>query len=58
MKHQDRFSRTLDEAFGPYTSKQITEPDEPMHPHDRIVLIACAVAACFLIAFIALEHLS
>jgi hypothetical protein len=58
MKHQDRFARTLDEAFGPHASKHITEADEPMHPTDRIVVIGCVIAALVLIGLIAWGHLS
>ena len=52
MKHQDRFPRTLSEAFGPYTDNRISEPEEPMHPHDKIVVIACAIAALALVGLI------
>jgi hypothetical protein len=39
-----RHPRSISEAFGPYERGGIyTEPD-PLHPHDRIVLRACAVA--------------
>jgi hypothetical protein len=38
-------ARTLDEAFGPHCRKHISEPVEPMHPTDRIVVIASAIAA-------------
>jgi hypothetical protein len=50
---EHRFARTLDEAFGPHCRKHITEPDEPMHPTDRIVVIASAIAALVLIGLIA-----
>ena len=36
--------RTLEAAFGPYERGGIYTPPEPLHPHDRIVLRACAVA--------------
>ena len=52
MKHQDHFPRTLSEAFGPYTDNRISEPEEPMHPHDKIVVIACAIAALALVGLI------
>ena len=38
------FPRTLESAFGPYERGDIYTPPEPLHPHDRIVLRACAVA--------------
>ena len=42
-----RHPRSLEEAFGPHTSRHITEqPTQPrMHPHDRAVLWASALAA-------------
>jgi hypothetical protein len=51
------FARNLDQAFGPYTSSHITEAEEPMHPHDRIVVIASAVAALVLAGLIAWGYL-
>jgi hypothetical protein len=49
-----RFPRTLIEAIGnAYTSHYITESVEPMHPTDRIVVIASAIAALVLIGLIA-----
>jgi len=36
--------RTLEAAFGPSERGGIYTPPEPLHPHDRIVLRACAVA--------------
>ena len=47
-----KFPRTLSEAFGPYTSQHIEPAPEPMHPHDRVVLRACALAAIALVAFL------
>ena len=38
------FPRTLESAFGPYERGNLYVAPEPMHPHDRIVLLACAVA--------------
>ena len=49
--HSGKFSRTMAEAFGPYTTRQLSPMPEPHHPHDVIVMMGCAVAA--LIAFIA-----
>jgi len=36
--------RTLEAAFGPYERGNLYVAPEPLHPHDRIVLRACAVA--------------
>jgi hypothetical protein len=46
-------ARSVTEAFGPYTDHRISEPDEPMHPHDRIVVIGCVIAAVVLFGLIA-----
>lgn len=45
-----RYPRTLNEAFGPYTSHYIAEKPEPMHPTDRIVIKACALGMMALLA--------
>ena len=36
--------RTLEAAFGPYERGNLYVAPDPLHPHDRIVLRACAVA--------------
>ena len=46
-----KFARTMAEAFGPYTTRQLAPMPEPIHPHDAIVLWGCAVAA--VVAFVA-----
>lgn len=38
-----KYPRTMQQAFGPYTSSHIHSEPEPMHPHDRIVIKACAL---------------
>ena len=38
------FPRTLESAFGPYERGNLYVAPDPLHPHDRIVLRACAVA--------------
>lgn len=35
-----KYPRTLNEAFGPYASGPVHPKPEPMHPSDRIVLVA------------------
>jgi len=45
-----RYSRTLEEAFGPGHRGGIYTTPEPVHPHDRIVLWACVVALVAMIA--------
>lgn len=40
-----KYPRTLQEAFGPYTSHGIESPREPMQRADVIVLIGCALSA-------------
>lgn len=40
-----RAPRSMQEAFGPYTDHQIQNPEKPpLHPNDKVTLIACAVA--------------
>lgn len=40
--------RTMQEAFGPYTSHGISETKYPMAWQDKVVLTACAVVVCAL----------
>ena len=53
MQSPRRYPRTMQEAFGPYTSRAIDEPYAPMPMIDKIVLIvstvigACVLAAIF-----------
>ena len=47
-----RYPRTLEQAFGPHTSRHITEPDEPMPTADKIVVAASLIAAAALIGMI------
>jgi hypothetical protein len=47
-----KYPRTLEQAFGPYTSRDFNDT-EPMHPSDKIVLVASAIGAVVLIAMIA-----
>ena len=39
-----KYPRTLQEAFGPYTSRQIDEPVRPFDRADKIVMFGAAVA--------------
>lgn len=43
-----RYARTLEEAFGPGQRGGLWIEPDPMHPHDKIVLIACGAALAFL----------
>ena len=52
--HSGKFSRTMQQAFGPYTSRQLSPIPEPIHPHDRIVLWGCAVGAVVALAVLVL----
>lgn len=47
-----RYPRTMQQAFGPYTSHYIAEKPEPMHPHDRIVIKVCALGAMAFVAWL------
>lgn len=49
METTRKFSRTLEEAFGPYARGTLVEPYEPMHKHDKIVLAFSCVTALVLI---------
>lgn len=40
-----RHPRTIQEACGPHATSHITEPHRPMDWQDKVVVIACAVAA-------------
>lgn len=38
-----RYPRTMQEAFGPYTRPEITEPQRPMDWQDKLVLAGSIV---------------
>lgn len=40
-----KYPRTLNEAFGPYASGPVHPKPEPIHKHDRIVLVASLLVA-------------
>jgi hypothetical protein len=41
----DKYPRSMEEAFGPYNRGQLEPMPDPMHPADEKVLFACAVIA-------------
>lgn len=43
------YPRTLQQAFGPYTSNEIQEPVRPFDTADVIVMVGCAAAALFFV---------
>lgn len=45
-----QYPRTMSQAFGPYEGGGLYVKPDPVHPHDRIVLIACAIASVSLVA--------
>jgi hypothetical protein len=45
-----KYPRTLVDAFGPYEGGGLYTKPEPLHKHDRIVLIGSAVA--FMVVFV------
>lgn len=47
-----RFPRSMQEAFGPYTSNRIEEEHTPMHKTDKIVLAASVLALIALVVII------
>ena len=44
-----KFSRTMQQAFGPYTSHALAPMPEPTHPHDAIVMWGCVAALIALV---------
>lgn len=49
-----KFPRTMNEAFGPYASGPITDPDESMPVADKLVLaFSIAVAAVIVVMAVA-----
>ncbi len=44
MQSPRRYPRTIEEAFGPHTSRTISEPYTPMHFADKIVVAASVIA--------------
>jgi hypothetical protein len=46
-----KYPRTLQEAFGPYTSNQIDSPPTPMDYADTIVLLGSIIALVVIIIF-------
>jgi hypothetical protein len=54
MNNTRRYPRTLQEAFGPYTTSQIYEPSEPMATCDKwIVGLGMTVMLVLLAAILA-----
>ena len=44
-----KYPRTMQEAFGPYTSFHIDQEYTPIHKHDKIVMVGSVLAAIVLI---------
>lgn len=44
-----RFPRTLEQAFGSHERGGLQAPAEPVHPADKVVLVASAVGSVTLI---------
>jgi len=49
-----KYPRTMTQAFGPYEGGNLYVRPEPLHKHDRIVLIGSAVAAVFVSVMVVL----
>ena len=45
-----QYPRTLQQAFGPYTSNQIVEPKQPMDWQDKLVYWGAAVTLISVVA--------
>jgi hypothetical protein len=43
-----KYPRTMQEAFGPYTSHRIDDVERPFDHQDSIVMVACAIAVALL----------
>lgn len=50
-----KFARTMQQAFGPYTSHTLQPMPEHFHPHDKIVLWGCAVVAVLTVVALVLQ---
>jgi hypothetical protein len=50
-----KFPRTLQEAFGPYTSREFTEPMEPMSLTHKAAIVITLLAAAFFTAKVVLS---
>lgn len=46
-----KYPRTLEQAFGPYCGREISEPDRPFDWQDSTVLVASALCALGLVIF-------
>ena len=53
-----KYPRTLEQAFGPYTSQRIYSEDDPMPAADRTVIATCCIGALALIVMAALGWLA
>ena len=52
MNTTRRYPRTLTEAFGPYTSRHIEEPHDPMPTADKIVVIGSLAVLALVVALV------
>jgi hypothetical protein len=56
MKYTDmnsrRYPRSLSEAFGPYTSREVLEKSGGYHLSDRIVLWGCCLVSAAVVALV------
>jgi hypothetical protein len=43
-----KYPRTLEQAFGPYTSKDFTDTQDPMPAADIVVIATCVLGAVIL----------
>lgn len=50
-----KFPRTLQEAFGPYTSREFIEPLEPMSLAQKAAIVITLLAAAFVTAKVVLS---
>lgn len=57
METTRKYPRTLEQAFGPYTSADFDHQD-PMPAADRVVIATCCIGAIILIVMAALGWLA
>lgn len=52
MQTTRRYPRTMEEAFGPGHRGNISEPYTQMDREDKIILVACGIAAAVLLVLV------
>lgn len=58
MNGRDRYPRTLQEAFGPYTSADIEDPDQSLLAHEIALFAVSALAIAVVAVVLTLDWLA